>query len=271
VRRHAPVKKRIQIYGQHFLHHKPTIDKIIKAVSLEWESSQPKTLLEVGPGKLALTQHLVKFGNLILVEKDKILKEFIESHIPNIETHWMDAASLDFVNLIQTLKLKNQTPILVVSNLPYSAASQILAKLCTCSQELVGCIVMVQKEVALRMIGKENTKARGAFSLLIQSYFNVKKLFDVSPGVFTPPPKVKSTVLLLKPILPSRVAHVKNPLDFEQFCKGLFSQRRKMIRNFFQTSQHIFFPKLGLFGTERPEDLKLETLIELYQYTKEAS
>jgi 16S rRNA (adenine1518-N6/adenine1519-N6)-dimethyltransferase len=267
------MKTRQQILGQNFLHHKPTIEKILSAAESVLTSTLPKTLVEVGPGKRAITEGLEALCekyklSLALVERDLRLKEGLEENINSTITslHFMDAAKDEFGVLMQ-----NQTaPILFVSNLPYSASSQILAQLCRNVEQLSGAVVMVQKELADRMKAPANTKDRGSFSLMIQSYFSVKVLFDVGPGAFTPAPKVQSSVVELIPLKERFIKTKVEGLKFEQFCKQLFSQRRKMIR---KTLADIGLKELekvfkseNLTGTERPENLDLQTVFHLFEW-----
>ena len=266
------MRTRRHALGQNFLHHKPTIEKITTTVKkriLE-SSSKPKVLLEVGPGKLALTKPLEAIADelkldLVLVERDRYLEDTIKDGAPNAELHFMDAATKLFPDLIDRLSEANRTPLFFASNLPYSASSQILANLCHRSRLVSGAVVMVQKELAQRMAAKAGDSARGALSLLIQTYFTVEIDFDVGPGAFSPPPKVMSTVLTLKPLAEPLLRIGEDPLKFEHFCKMIFSQRRKMVRNLFSDEKQQLFPKLGISGTERPEALKLETILELYR------
>lgn len=270
------MRTRRHALGQNFLHHKPTIEKIASTVAAAMDAStrEAKTLLEVGPGKLALTNALAPLAQkrgipLVLAERDRYLEDEIREGAKNAELHFMDAATDRLPQLIDELRAAHRTPIFFASNLPYSASSQILANLCHRTADLSGAVVMVQKELAGRMAAKAGSSDRGAFSLLIQSYFEVYREFDVSPGAFNPPPKVMSTVLRLEPLSVPLTTGMKNPLKFEAFCKQLFSQRRKMIRNLIDDEKHELFPKLGISGTERPEALELKTLIELYRQSSE--
>lgn len=271
------MRTRRHALGQNFLHHRPTIEKIAALVESELQNlsdlgaKKAKCLLEVGPGKLALTNALIPCARsrnlpVVLVERDRYLEESLREELDaDTALHFFDAATDRLPELIDSLKRDGQAPIFFASNLPYSAASQIIANLCHRSQDLIGAVVMVQKEMAARMTAGPGTSDRGAFSLLVQSYFEAKAAFDVSPGAFTPAPKVMSTVLTLRPLPKPLTSDLENPLKFEHFCKMLFSQRRKMIRNLIPSEKHELFPKLGISGTERSECLKLETILELYR------
>lgn len=273
------MRTRRHALGQNFLHHKPTIDKIASAVTRELErcaaeGRAAKSIVEIGPGKLALTNAISPIATekdlpLILVERDRLLEEDIREGAPNAELHYMDAATDALPALLDELVAKGLGPVFVASNLPYSAASQILANVCHRSSIVAGAVVMVQKEMAERMVAKPGTGDRGSFSLLIQSYFETDWDFDVSPGAFNPPPKVMSSVLALRPLKTPFTAGLPDPLKFEHFCKMLFSQRRKMIRKLVPPEKHALFPKLGISGTERPETLELSTVLALYKASLE--
>lgn len=261
-------KSRGQAFGQNFLHHQPTIDKIIRLATDEIQKTKPSCLVEIGPGKQALTKPLIELAAnhklpLHLVELDPRLRGPLTTFEQEGRLHMMDAAHDAFSELLLTL-YQSEGPVYIVSNMPYASASQIIAQVIRALQispaAISGCTIMVQKEMALRMIAQANSSDRGAFSIFVESYFHAEKIFDVSPGCFQPPPKVVSSVLTLRPLAKSILQGRVDPLKFEAFCKKLFSQRRKMIRGILK---NIKLPET-LTGTERPENLDLETLIKLF-------
>ncbi len=275
---------RQKAYGQNFLHHKPTIDKIISTVT---ESIDPSAinLIEIGPGEGAITKPLIETSienkiPLYIIEKDFRLKEGVESFIPKnekIELMMTDATSDEFIKICKRIYHKNKKPICIVSNLPYSVSTSILSNICSLlleGVELLACIVMVQKEVANRICAEAgDTENRGSFSLLMQTYFKTKKLFDVSPGAFTPAPKVMSTVLKCTPIQNRFIQNKEEAKNFEKFCKLLFSNRRKMIRKSLSSSLDPdqlkqVFQDCNLDGTERVETLELKTVYDLFMKIK---
>lgn len=272
------MRSRQQVMGQNFLRHEPTIKKIIDAVKKRLRDDllrgrKPKTILEIGPGTLALTKLLADIAaneqmKLVIVERDRFLEGVIRGGVPNGEIHFLDAATEKMLWLLDELAKVDGTPVMVVSNLPYSAASQILATLARRIQSITSAVVMVQKEMAQRMVAPEKNKHRGSFSLFVQGYFEPEMLFDVPPSAFTPAPQVMSTVLELVPSSRPISSRIEQPLEFERFCKNLFSQRRKMIRNSLGLSTNDELPptfaKLGINGTERPEVLDFETVLQLY-------
>lgn len=270
------MRTRRQALGQHFLRSKTTIEKILARVEDEIRDGTiaPRAILEIGPGKLAITKELSALAKklslpLFLVERDRQLEETIHEGLSggaaSTELHFMDAATEKLPALLTELESRGLTPVFVASNLPYSASSQILANLCHELRRVTGCVVMVQKELAQRMAAPPGGSDRGALSLLIQSYFEVVRAFDVSPGAFSPPPKVMSSVLALRPLPAPPGLQLTSPRAFEAFCKKLFSGRRKMIRKLVPPACLPLFPKLGINGTERPETLDLTTILELYR------
>lgn len=273
------MKSRQQVFGQNFLHHKPSIDRIIGLIDreithyLNSDNLKPKSVVEVGPGKLALTNPLYELVEkyslpLILVERDHLLESEIREKIPQCEFHLMDAATEKLRELLLDLEKRGLTPVYFASNLPYSAGSQILAQLCREARLVCGMTVMVQKEVALRMAAtatKKDRADRGSLSLLIQSHFEAKLEFDVNPSAFIPPPKVMSSIVSLR-VLEKQLVSQEDTREFENFCKMLFSHRRKMIRAILPeiTSEH--FTRAGLEGTERPEVLELDKILQLWNF-----
>ena len=278
---------RQKAYGQNFLHHKPTIDKIINEVN-ERISNQSCILIEIGPGEGALTKDLIQISinkkiPFHIIEKDIRLKDGIEEIISSyqklpISFSMLDATDDLFIQKCKELYQKYKLPIFIASNLPYSVSTTILSNICWLRMEnvpVLGCVVMVQKEVADRMKAKAcDSDNRGSFSLHIQTYFECNKLFDVAPGAFTPAPKVMSTVLELKPLNKIPFQNPESAQKFESFCKFLFSSRRKMIRKTLSTlcdadKLHTIFKNLHLDGTERAETLELSTVIELFIQLKQ--
>ena len=269
------MRTRRQALGQHFLRDKSVIEKILSQVAIAAEKVKPTAIVEVGPGDLALTKGLTGIASrlgcpLFLIERDRRLADIIQMGIKENgigtppEIHFFDAAQDEFLSFFATLQSRGLDRVLFASNLPYSASSQILANLCQVATQVLAAVVMVQKELADRMIAPAGGHDRGSFSLLMQSYFQLSQCFDVSPGAFHPPPKVMSSVLTLNPLIPSPIFALKKPFEFQRFCQKIFSQRRKMIRKLVPPEALLSFSKLGISGTERPETLPLEIFVKLY-------
>jgi len=208
-----------QKWGQNFLTDQNIAAKIVGALG----GLDGRRVLEIGPGKGVLTRHLVGKADVTAVELDKALAG-------ELAGRWGTAAGFQLVNadfLNWPLPDWPKGAGLVVSNLPYSAGAAILQKLL----DWPGwgkAVVMLQKEVAARILAKPDTTDYGILTLAVQGKAAVQKLFDVAPGAFRPPPKVVSTVLSLAPH-PRPL--IQNESQFFRVVHAAFSQRRKTLAN----------------------------------------
>ena len=211
--------------GQNFLIDKNIINKIIKIGNID----KNKIILEIGPGYGSLTEAIIamKPKNIIAVEKDKKLSNFLEKKFKNIEN--LKIINDDILSIIKKENLKKN--LLIFGNLPYNVSTQILASLITlkkwppCYDIL---ILMFQKEVADRIIAKPNTKEFSRLTVLSNWRLEIKKHFDVSKNSFFPKPKVSSTILSFRP-KKNGFLNLRNPKSLEKVTQILFSNRRKMI------------------------------------------
>lgn len=181
-------------------------------------------MLEVGPGGGALTKYLVQLPAIDFkcVELDEEKVTWLLTTYPALAGKIIHASILD----IEKPFTGNFT---VVGNFPYNISSQILFKILNWKDAVTTVIGMFQKEVALRVAAKEGSKIYGVTSVLVQAFFRVEYLFEVSENAFNPPPKVKSAVIRLTP-LPGIVA-MKGEKQFFLLVKTAFNQRRKTLRN----------------------------------------
>lgn len=237
--------------GQNFLIDKNIINLIVNLANIK----QDDTLIEVGPGTGNLTKELLSKNpkKLILIEKDKNLsiklKKQFEDKIILINE--------DILKLSEKKLVKEQ--ITIFGNLPYNISTQILAKWIKIKNLNLFCkkfILMFQKEVADRIIADHNNKNYGRLSILTSWKINTKKIKDVSANSFFPPPKVKSTILLMEP--KKNVFKIKNPKNLEYITKIFFNQRRKMIRkplNILFKNPNEIAQKLNLNLNDRPQNL----------------
>ncbi|MFO7722009.1 MAG: 16S rRNA (adenine(1518)-N(6)/adenine(1519)-N(6))-dimethyltransferase RsmA [Bacteroidales bacterium] len=240
-------------FGQHFLHDKNIAAKIAAAIP-----DQSIPLLEIGPGMGMLTQFLLERPNqLKVIEIDHESVKYLEQHFPQLLP---DA-------LIRQDFLSAQLPAIypgefgIIGNFPYNISSQILFRTIEHQQQIPVLCGMFQKEVAERIASGHGNKQYGILSVLLQTWYDVKLLFTVNENVFTPPPKVKSAVILIsrKPEQPG----IEDPALFIRIVKAAFNQRRKMLRNAIASGfgSEIRFP----FETLRAEQLSVEQYFELYQ------
>jgi 16S rRNA (adenine1518-N6/adenine1519-N6)-dimethyltransferase len=206
--------------GQHFLKDGVVIQKIIDSLM-----EDPFThLLEVGPGGGALTKHLVKIPGIEFkaVELDDDKTAYLKQTYPSLQDSIISQSFLD-------MELPFTEPFTVIGNFPYNISTQILFKVLDWKDQVPVVIGMFQKEVAERAASREGSKVYGVLSVLIQAFYEVEYLFDVSNDCFNPPPKVQSGVIRLK--RKTSTLDVKSDRAFKVLVKTAFNQRRKTLRN----------------------------------------
>ncbi len=212
--------------GQHFLTDKRIAEKIVAGLA---PSEQKKFVLEVGPGMGILTDFLVLNENLHLkvVDIDTESIAYLENKYPTLTN---DIISADFLKLPLDKVFESASKISIIGNFPYNISSQILFHAIDYSEVVDEIVGMFQKEVAERVASAPGSKEYGILSVLVQAYYHVDYMFTVAPGVFNPPPKVKSGVI--KAV--RRTDDVFQGVDekmFKSIVKMGFNQRRKTLRN----------------------------------------
>ena len=246
-------KKRL---GQHFL-----IDlSIAKDIADTVDTCPGMPILEVGPGMGVLTRFLIeKKRPLKVVEIDEESVSYLCKNLPQLQEE--NIIPDDFLKM-RLDRLFDGGQFMLIGNYPYNISSQIFFKMLDYKEYIPYCSGMIQKEVGERLAAKPGTKAYGILSILIQLWYDVEYLFTVDENVFSPPPKVKSAVVLMK-----RNARTSLECDealFKKIVKGTFNQRRKKLRNSIQQIVGKDSPLLGDPILEmRPEQLSLEEFIEL--------
>jgi 16S rRNA (adenine1518-N6/adenine1519-N6)-dimethyltransferase len=217
-----PAKKHL---GQHFLHERGIISKIVQAVD-----PQPgDRLVEIGPGQGAITFPLLdRHHELTVIEFDRDLifplTEAARAH-GTLEVIHRDVLTVDFTALSH-----NGGPIRLVGNLPYNLSSPILFHALDHAPAIRDMHFMLQKEVVDRMAAGPGSKVYGRLSVMLQAYCHVTPLFDVPPGAFRPPPKVDSAVVRMVPRDPATIG-VRDHTRFAAVVRDAFGQRRKTLRN----------------------------------------
>ena len=246
----SPKKK----LGQHFLNDLNIAQKIADLL----QNQNCKNIVELGPGMGVLTQFLISGQrNLKLIEIDNESVTYLNHKYSKMQK---DILNEDFLKM-DLSKIFNCQSFGIIGNFPYNISSQIIFKVLEFRQYIPFFCGMFQKEVAQRICEKPGTKAYGILSVLCQTYYNSQYHFDVSPGVFTPPPKVDSGVFSL-----TRKGNLI--IDFDEnllfkIVKTGFQQRRKTLRNSLKSlniSQLIL--EDSIFDL-RPEKLSSAQFIEL--------
>ena len=215
--------------GQNFLIKRGIVDEIVHAAEL----TVGEPVLEVGPGIGTLTQGLAQSGaDVTAIELDRRLLEVLDTTLAsydNVRIIHGDVLKLDLPTIM------NQKPFKVVANLPYYITTPIIMSLLESKLPIERLVVMVQKEVALRMVAKPGTKDYGALSVAVQYYTEPDIVLDVPPKSFLPAPAVTSSVIRC-------VLRDKPPVDvideklFFRVVKAGFAQRRKTFSNTMKTT-----------------------------------
>lgn len=215
--------------GQNFLINPQIKQRIVNAANL-----QPKDIvLEIGPGVGAITSILLTHKiKLIAIEVDKRLAELLTTKLKtynNFTLYNIDALKVDWDKIL--FEYTQSSDVKLVANLPYSISSLLVLKIIR-SQLISQATIMVQKEMADRLCAKVGTHAYNMFTILVQLFLDVQKLFDVDPSNFSPKPKVQSCVIQLTKKQP--VSDLYDISDFEvidNFLHLAFSNKRKTLVN----------------------------------------
>ena len=215
--------------GQNFLTDENIVLKIVDSLELK----DDEVVLEVGPGMGSLTQKLAERAyKVYAVEIDTRAVNMLEetlSEYDNIEIINKDILKTDLSEILEDT-IKENRKIKFISNLPYYITSPILMKVLEDKVMFENIVVMLQKEVATRLNAKVNTKDYSSFTIAVDYYAEVERLFNVPKTVFVPMPKVDSTVLRVIPRKESKV-DVDNQDMFFKVVKAAFMNRRKMVFN----------------------------------------
>lgn len=298
-----PLPRTKKVLGQHWLSDPAIIQAIVDAVDIT-----PKdTVVEIGPGPGILTEPLAKKNPQMLhaIELDKRLAERLEEQFeanPKVTIHRGDILAFDYSTIGETEPIQRKeepekeqeksaphhhpTPFKIIGNLPYQITSLILFHLFgelddtqhPWRHRIQSATLMIQKEVADRLMAKPSTKGYNALSIYAQLLCDVTHIVDVPPKAFRPPPKVNSAVVQLTPLTQPRY-HITNPTRLKTLIKTAFQQRRKTLRNSLQpllndTLQAELFSKIEQSPTEpypldrpltqlRPDAIPIPTWVTL--------
>ena len=248
--------------GQNFLIKRGIVDEIVHAAEL----TPGEPVLEVGPGIGTLTQGLAQSGaDVTAIELDRRLLEVLDTTLAsydNVRIVHGDVLKLDVPTIM------NHKPFKVVANLPYYITTLIIMSLLESKLPIERLVVMVQKEVALRMVAKPGTKDYGALSVAVQYYTEPDIVLDVPPKSFLPAPAVTSSVIRC-------VLRDKPPVDvideklFFRVVKAGFAQRRKTFANTMKTTGlskdriEELLAKANIDGQRRGETFALQEFADV--------
>jgi len=258
-----PLHKARKRFGQHFLHDRNIITKLINAIS----PKKDDFLLEIGPGQGALTFPLLQACQyLTAIELDRDL-------IPILQQKSSEFGELELINQdilkfeLETLKL--HAPIRLVGNLPYNISTPLMFHLLKSVELIQDMHFMVQKEVAQRIVANAGEPHYSRLSVMMQYFCQCQFLFGVAPGCFSPPPKVDSSIIRLVPHI-QKDTEVNDFDLFSLIVKSAFNQRRKTIINSLKkVVDPSIISELGINPKSRAENLFLQDYAAISQAQSE--
>ncbi len=247
--------------SQNFLIDGNILRKIVSAANVTADD----LIIEIGPGPGALTEFLLGTGaRVIAIEKDAVFAKALH----RLQNERLGIFANDALNFDLSPHFAHGHTVKVVANLPYQLTSPLLEKLAPLAPHVQSLTLMVQKEVAERMIASPGTHESSSLSLFLALFAKTRLCFNVEPTCFYPRPKVRSAVVHLDLNLPPDNLC---PKDFLAFARIAFSMRRKTLRASLRSqfaSEKIIsgLQILQLDENARPENLSLEQFIQLYRY-----
>jgi 16S rRNA (adenine1518-N6/adenine1519-N6)-dimethyltransferase len=259
-----PLPRARKRFGQHFL-EPAWVAKLLDAVS----PAPDDVFLEIGPGRGALTKPLAtRVHRLVAVEIDRDLAAHLRAELPSS----VRVTEGDFLEAnLDDLLRDEPKPVRVVGNLPYNVSSPILFKLLRGASEgrlLNDATLMLQKEVADRLVAEPGTGEYGVLAIQVALLADVERILTLPPGAFRPPPKVTSAVVRLR-FRPQR-EDVGDLLTFERLVRGIFLQRRKTTLNALKPVAESFghsaarlLAGADVDGSKRPGELTLRDIARL--------
>ncbi|WP_244232630.1 16S rRNA (adenine(1518)-N(6)/adenine(1519)-N(6))-dimethyltransferase RsmA [Methylacidiphilum caldifontis] len=245
----SPKKK----WGQNFLIDQ-NLAKLIVKETLQG-LSLPKEVYEIGPGLGSLTEFFLQEDVFLkAIEIDRgFCKVLFDRYGANPRFELIEANVVDYL----FPQIKNDK--ILVGNLPYNISSLLLAKLALLSEPFPRMVFTVQHEVALRLMAKIKTKDFGALSVLMQYFFNIRRIRKIPKEVFYPAPRVESAILFLEPKDTALTMTEPDKYAFYAFVRKCFSQRRKKLAK-----------NIGLSLEERPEEIPPGDWVILWKELKKS-
>ncbi|HEX4779344.1 MAG TPA: 16S rRNA (adenine(1518)-N(6)/adenine(1519)-N(6))-dimethyltransferase RsmA [Usitatibacter sp.] len=241
-------------FGQHFLTDAHYLRRVVEAIGPKPGDS----MVEIGPGTGILTQELigvVRKLHVVEIDHELAARLRLQHRDGNVVVHEADVLDFDFRSLA--------APLRVVGNLPYNVSTPILFRVAEVAERLSDCVFMLQREVVDRMVAEAGTADYGRLSVMLQYRFEMSLALRVPPGAFTPPPKVDSAVVRMKPLGPRRL-RARDESLFASIVAAAFSQRRKMLRSATRALVTAeAFVAAGIEPTRRGETLSVAEFVAL--------
>jgi len=242
-------------WGQNFLADTNLLLKIIRAM----DPQPTDRVLEIGPGEGALTEKLLPLvDRLAVIEIDPLLIQYLKSRSDFRDVHIIHGDVL----FLELPSLPFDMPVRVMGNIPYNITSPILFWLIEQQEHWSDAFLMMQKEVAERLIAPVGSKVYGRLTVMVRAFLDAEVQFTIPPDVFIPRPKVESAIVRFTPkavpLVPS------DRFDrFEKVVAAAFSQRRKMLRNSLKGFNIPEALQKEIDFTRRPETLTVAEFVKL--------
>tara|TARA_X000001036_G_C20678218_1_gene804966 strand:- start:116 stop:865 length:750 start_codon:yes stop_codon:yes gene_type:complete len=236
-------------WGQNFLIDSNIIDKIANSINV----SSVDRIMEIGPGKGAITMPLAKkVASITGIEIDSQLCDILEKqNISNLKILNNDFLKIDLDKLDINI---------IVGNLPYYITTPILFKIFKSKMRWEKAFFLMQKEVAERITGTPSTKSYGRLTIMSQIFSNPKILFNISPNVFRPIPKVESSFVEFSKSINYKINDYQR---FEEIIRKIFNQRRKKLRNCINSEMNLNINGSTELLDKRPGDITIEEYVKL--------
>lgn len=246
--------------GQNFLRDVAVIDRIVASL----DPRVGDTIVEIGPGRGALTEKLVASGaTVIAIEIDSFFAPALRAQFhfqPNFSVIEADILN---IRLAAVLPDTVHAPVKLIGNLPYNISTAILERIAAERTLISQAVFMFQREVVERITAKPGQSERGYFTVLVEAAFESKYLFDVPPEAFSPRPNVWSSVVTLAPNPPTAA----DEPAFRKFIAPAFAQKRKNILNNLKNvmpNAAAFLANSNIDPRRRAETLTLKEWLTLY-------
>lgn len=249
-------------FGQNFL----IDDNILENIIISSDISKEDLVIEIGPGLGNLSEYILNNSKFaILIEIDKNMEKILNDRLEEYDNYILindDILKIDIDKLIEKIELKNNTKyknVKVVANLPYYITTPIIFKLLQDSNRITDIIVMVQKEVAERMVAKQKSKAYGILTIMVE-YLSDASIEIIVPNTsFIPAPDVTSAVIKL---IKNKKYSVNNEELFFKLIHNAFAQRRKKLSNSLESTHFMNMNKSEIEELLIKNNINLNTRAE---------
>lgn len=246
-------------FGQNFL----VSERALRAIADATVTSDSDWIVEVGAGLGTLTARLVELvtaGKVIALEQDPDMIRVLQAELGTVDDLQIEQVDALRYDLKMAARWAGDA-ITVCGNLPYHIASQILFKVIEARDVVRRAVVMVQKEMADRLLASPGTKEYGALGILISTYADLRAVIKLGAGAFVPPPKIDSTVVSVVPLAQPRAA-IADHKHYANVVHAAFEQRRKTLRNalrakFADRDVDAALTRAGIDGQRRGETLSI--------------